>query len=91
MMGFIRQLITKMNAKCLSFAVVMLVQCVMTEAEFSPLKWSPSLSEQCREHGNPDLSGVLTTLMEMIVNNKAPSSLPKSCMEIKENSLVSPS
>ena len=80
-----------MNAKCLSFAVVMLVQCVMTEAEFSPVKWSPSLSEQCGEHGNPDLSGVLTTLTEMIVNNKAPSSLPKSCMEIKESSPVSPS
>ena len=45
---------TKMNAKCLSFAVVMLhvVQCVMTEAELSPVKWSPSLLEQCGEHGN---------------------------------------
>ena len=82
---------TKMNAKCLSFAVVMLVQCVMTGAEFSPVKWSPFQSEQCGEHGNPDLSGVLATLTEMIVNNKAPSSLPKSCMEIKQSSPVSPS
>ena len=80
-----------MNAKCLSFAVVMLVQCVMTGAKFSPVKWSPSLSEQCGEHSNPELSGVLTTLTEMIVNNKSPSSLPKSCMEIKESSPVSPS
>ena len=69
----------------------MVVLCVMTEAEFSPVKWSPSLSEQCGEHGSPDLSGVLTTLTEMIVNNKTPSFLPKSCMEIKESSPVSPS
>ena len=81
----------KMNAKCLSFTVVMLVQWVMTEAKFSPVQWSPALSEQCGEYGSPDLSGVLTTLTEMIVNNKAPSSLSKSCMEIKESSPVSPS
>ena len=91
MTDFTRQLITKMNVKCLTFAVVMVVKCVMTEAEFSPVKWSPSLSEQCGEHGHTDLSGVLTTLTEMIVNNKAPSFLPKSCMEIKESSPVSPS
>ena len=88
---FTRQLITKMNAKCLSFVLLMLVQCMMTDSEFSPVKWSPSLSEQCGEHGSPDLSGVLTTLTEMIVNNKTPSSLPKSCMEIKESSPVIPS
>ena len=66
---------TKMNAKCLSFAVLMLVPCVMPEAEFSPVKWSPFLSEQCGEHGNPDFSGVLTT----------------PCMEVNENLPVHPS
>ena len=80
-----------MNAKHLFFAVVMVVLCVMTEAEFSPVKWSPLLLEQYEEHGIPDLRGVLTTLTEMIVNSKAPSSLPKSCMETKESSPVSPS
>ena len=82
---------TKMNAKSMSFAVAILVQCMVVEAEFSPVKRSPSLSEQCGEHGNPDLSGVLTTLTKIVVNNKATSSLPKSCMEIKESSPVSPS
>ena len=80
-----------MNTKCLPFAVVMVVQYVMTEANIFPVKWSPSLLEQCGEHGNPDLSGVLATLTEMIVNNKTPSSLPKSCIETKESSPVSPS
>ena len=71
--------------------MVMLDQCVMTEADFSPVKWSPSLSEKCGEYGNPDLSEVLTTVTDMIVNNKAPSSLPKSCVEVKESSPVIPS
>ena len=90
--NLVRQLMTKMTAKCsLSFVVVVVVQCEMTEGGFSPVKWSPSLSEQCGEHGSPELSAALTTVAEMIVSDQAPTSLPKSCMEIKESSPVSPS
>ena len=70
-----------MNFKCLFLVVVILVQCVMNEAKFSPVKWNPSLSEECGKYDDPELIGVLTTLTKLIVNNKAPSSLPKSCME----------
>ena len=60
---------------------------------FVPVEWTPTLltSEQCQVGMIFDTSDALATVAELIKGNNIASSLPKSCMEIKESSPVSPS
>ena len=80
-----------MNFRYTLFAAVTVFQCAMTVAEFSPVQWNAHPSGQCGEYTNPDLTGVLATLTQMIHSNISYGTLPKSCMEIKESSPASPS
>ena len=83
----------KMNCACISFAVVLLFQYVFTSigAEFSPLEWSEPSSPECGRYSNPDFTGVLTKVEQMLLDSTVSAPLPKSCMEIKEISPDSPS
>ena len=80
-----------MNFVCVLFTALTLFQYVTIDAEFSPIEWKVSPSEQCGEYTNPDFTRVLATLTQMINDDESAAVLPKSCMEIKENSPASPS
>ena len=59
---------------------------------FRPIEWSPRiLSGTCEEHGDSDLTSTLTSISEILSNNSHVSSLPKSCLEIKNSSPNIPS
>ena len=58
----------------------------------APVEWSPQIpSGHCEEYSDPDLTSVLTSLSEILSNHSPSSSLPKSCLEIKNYSPDSPS
>ena len=58
-----------MNATILFLATLILAGIVIIEAEFSPVELSLSPSQQC-ERQNPDLTGVLATVAQMILNKQ---------------------
>ena len=63
------------------------------QSSFVPVEWTTEVftAEQCGVDITSDISDVLESVAELMDNNDISSSLPKSCMEIKESSLVSPS
>ena len=80
-----------MNFVRVSFAMMVLYQCLTTKAEITPVEWSATFSEECGEYSSLDVTAALTTLTQMLLDNKTSASLPKSWMEIKERSSLSPS
>ena len=60
---------------------------------FDAVQWSTevSSSQQCGTKGSSDPTDALQTIVQLIKNTTTSYSLPKSCMEIKESSPVSPS
>ena len=63
------------------------------KGNFVPVEWTPTLltSEQCEVGMISDISDALATMAELMKNNDVASSFLKSCMELKEDSPVSPS
>ena len=75
----------------LSVSVLLWTQTMGTKS-FTPMEWSPQMfSANCEEYSDPDLTSVLTPLAEILSSNYHHSSLPKSCLEIKNSSPDSPS
>ena len=79
-----------------NFAQVLLASSffsTLAQSGFVPVEWTPeSLSSQrCGLVLTSNFSSTLATVVELIRSNDTASSLPKSCMEIKESSPVSPS
>ena len=62
---------------------------------FVPVEWTPEAHvpspEQCGLAITSDLSNALATVAQLMKSKDIASSLPKSCLEIKESSPVSPS
>ena len=54
---------------------------------YAPVEWTPEVvqSEQCGLGITSDLSDAIATVVQLIKSNDIVSSLPKSCMEIKES------
>ena len=76
--------------------ITMLVSAMMwaqaLKEDFITVEWAPRIfSGHCEEGNDPDLTSVLTSLSEILSNNSRSSSLPKSCLEIKNSSPNSPS
>ena len=65
----------------------------LAHSGFAPVEWSPEIlpPEQCGLEITHDLSEAIAIVAQLVKNNDTASSIPKSCMEIKENSSVSPS
>ena len=63
-----------------------------TLEDLAPLEWSPKVfTGNCVEYGDPDLTSALKLVSEILSNNSPSSSLPGSCLEIKNSSPDSPS
>ena len=60
---------------------------------FDAVQWSTEVSspQQCGTEGSSDPTDALQTVAQLIKSTTTSSSLPKSCMEIKESSPVSQS
>ena len=63
------------------------------QSSFAPVEWTPQVlpEEKCELANIADISDVLATVAQQVKSNDIVSSLPNSCMEIKESSPVSPS
>ena len=73
------------------FVSVLLWKQTMGEG-FTPIEWSPRIySGNCEAHSDPNLTSVLASLSEMLSNSSHSSSLPESCLEIKNSFPYSPS
>ena len=80
-----------MPAKEITLFVSMLL-CAHALGDLVPIEWSPRvISSHCKEYGDPKLTSALTLMSEILSNNSPSSSLPKSCLEIKNSSPDSPS
>ena len=84
---------------CISFTQLVLVLltsllfCACAQSNFTQLEWAPGTSStgKCEPIIPLDLSDLLATVTQLITSNDTDSSLPESCMEIKESSPVNPS
>ena len=78
--------------ECMSLVVLLLLgwTCCPVTA-FDAVQWSTEISssQQCGTEGSFNPTDALQTVAQLIKNTTTSSSLPKSCMEIKENSPVS--
>lgn len=65
----------------------------LAQNSFTPVQWSPQVFSlaQCGMASTTDLSGAVETVAQLLQSTTSPSSLPGSCMEIKESSPNSPS
>ena len=65
----------------------------LAHSGFAPVEWSPEFlpPEQCGLEITHDISEAIATVAQLVKSNDTAVSLPNSCMEIEENSPVSPS
>ena len=81
-----------MSLKEITMLISVLIWAQSLDEDFASIEWTPQMfSGHCEEYSDPDLTPVLTSLSEILSNNSPSSSLPKSCLEIKNSSPDSPS